>query len=163
MLSWRLQTRFRTLMPSCIVIPFGAPFSGHGTVSSDCDLCVLTKPDSLDVAMFAGPAYLPPDLLAYWENLQATPPPATSCQGEPHVHHHSSRYSTSSQGENKPVSWRLGLIVCWQWCVRTSTVLMFSPYATPTAPSSASFMSHISCTVTFQSITGTGHVCVTGL
>ena len=85
MLAWQLQTRFRELMPSCIVIPFGAPFSGHGTVSSDCDLCVLPKPDSLDVAMFSGPAYLPPDLLASWEQLQATPLPPASGQGNPNL------------------------------------------------------------------------------
>ena len=90
-LAWRLQSRFRTRMPSCIVIPFGAPFSGHGTVSSDCDLCVLLKPHPLDIAKFSGPTYLPPDLLASWEQLQATPPPAASSQGELCVHRHSTR------------------------------------------------------------------------
>ena len=73
-LASRLQSRLRPLIPSCMVVPFGAPFSGHGTVSSDCDLCVLTAPSPLDAALFSGPTYLSPQLLAVWQQIQTTPP-----------------------------------------------------------------------------------------
>ena len=73
-LSWQLQSMFRRYMPSCLVIPFGAPFSGHGMVSSDCDLCLLLRPHPLDVSIFSGPNYLPSHLHSFWESLKATPP-----------------------------------------------------------------------------------------
>ena len=73
-LAWTLQNKLRTLMPSCMVIPFGAPISGHGTVTSDCDLCVLSKPHPLDISLFSGPAYLSPHLLAHWERVQTSSP-----------------------------------------------------------------------------------------
>lgn len=74
-LAWKLQSKLRVHWPSCMVIPFGAPFSGHGTVSSDCDLCVLSEPEPLEVAVFSGPAYLPPHLHTHWQALQTPPPP----------------------------------------------------------------------------------------
>jgi hypothetical protein len=73
-IAWQLQAKLRFRIPSCLVVPFGAPFSGHGTVSSDCDLCLLTSPTSLDLSIFLGPAYLPAHLLSCWERLQATRP-----------------------------------------------------------------------------------------
>lgn len=90
-LAWQLQCKLRIHMPSCMVVPFGAPFSGHGTVSSDCDLCVLPDPSPLEVTMFSGPAYLPLHLLPKWEQLQTTPtgpptgtvsPPLALSQGD---------------------------------------------------------------------------------
>ena len=81
-LAWQLQSKLRVHMPSCMVIPFGAPFSGHGTVSSDCDLCVISEPEALEVAVFSGPAYLPPHLHTQWQRLQPLPS-APSPQPQP--------------------------------------------------------------------------------
>lgn len=76
-LAWQLQNMFRIYMPLCIVIPFGAPFSGHGTVSSDCDLCLLSNPNLLDISLFSGSNYLPSHLHDFWKHLQTTPVPLT--------------------------------------------------------------------------------------
>ncbi|CAI7989026.1 Speckle targeted PIP5K1A-regulated poly(A) polymerase, partial [Geodia barretti] len=73
-LAWQLQAKFHRLLPSCVVVPFGAPFSGHGTVSSDCDLSLLSDPSPLDLSLFIGPAYLPSHLHSVWDRLQTTRP-----------------------------------------------------------------------------------------
>jgi hypothetical protein len=73
-LAWQLQAKFRRLLPSCVVVPFGAPFSGHGTVSSDCDLSLLSNPSPLELSLFIGPAYLPSHLHSAWDRLQTTRP-----------------------------------------------------------------------------------------
>ena len=73
-LAWQLQAKLHRLLPSCVVVPFGAPFSGHGTVSSDCDLSLLSDPSPLDLSLFIGPAYLPSHLHSVWDRLQTTRP-----------------------------------------------------------------------------------------
>ena len=73
-LAWQLQAKFHRLLPSCVVVPFGAPFSGHGTVSSDCDLSLLSNPSPLELSLFIGPTYLPSHLHSAWDRLQTTRP-----------------------------------------------------------------------------------------
>ena len=57
-LSDELQVHF----PSCMVVPFGAAISGHGTLTSDCDICLITQPTERERALFSGSGYHPPGL-----------------------------------------------------------------------------------------------------
>ncbi len=70
----RLQSRIQSAYPKCMVIPFGASVSGHGILSSDCDLCVLTDPLPVERTMFSGSAYFNPQLHSVWRKLEETCP-----------------------------------------------------------------------------------------
>ena len=70
-LTKELQSNF----PSGLVVPFGAAISGHGTLTSDCDICLFTQLSEEERALFTPPNYQPrglksPDAL--------TPPPPPS-------------------------------------------------------------------------------------
>lgn len=54
-LSAELQVHF----PDGIVVPFGAAISGHGTLTSDCDICLLTHPSREQRVLFSGSSYHP--------------------------------------------------------------------------------------------------------
>lgn len=64
-----LHSVFREQFPHCLLVPFGAPISGHGTVTSDCDLCLLTEPSEEDRKCFSGEAYYSKEHLAMWERV----------------------------------------------------------------------------------------------
>lgn len=55
----QLQDRLQANFPDCMVVPFGAAISGHGTITSDCDICLLTEPTSQEQALFSGTSYHP--------------------------------------------------------------------------------------------------------
>ena len=65
----------QAVLPECLVIPFGATLSGHGTLTSDCDLVLLSRPRPLDCTLFLGPAYLPTHLHGFWEVTHPVAPP----------------------------------------------------------------------------------------
>ena len=67
-LAQRLQRKLSSIYPTCMVVPFGGPISGHGTLSSDCDLCLLTCPHSTDKFVFSGHAYFSERLLTVWQD-----------------------------------------------------------------------------------------------
>ena len=50
-------------------MPFGAPISGHGTVTSDCDISLLTDPSEEDRRCFSGEGYYSEEHLAMWERV----------------------------------------------------------------------------------------------
>ena len=64
-----LHSVFREHFPHCLLVPFGAPISGHGTVTSDCDLCLLTEFSEEDRKCFSGEAYYSKEHLAMWERV----------------------------------------------------------------------------------------------
>ena len=72
-LTKRLQSEF----PSGLVVPFGAAISGHGTLTSDCDICLITRPSEQERALFTSPNYQPRDLKPSRSltSSQFTPPP----------------------------------------------------------------------------------------
>ena len=76
--SRRLQGWLCSVYPGCLVIPFGAPVSGHSTVSSDCDLSLLTHPLPREKEMFSGPTYFSQRLFQVWSQLEV----ASDCQEE---------------------------------------------------------------------------------
>lgn len=98
----RLQSRFQSAYPKCMVIPFGASVSGHGTLSSDCDLCVLTDPLPVERTMFSGPAYFSQQLHSMWKQLEDTCP-KTNLQPEASTvatHYHSTFAQTDPSYDN---------------------------------------------------------------
>ena len=57
-----LTTELQKKFPSGLVVPFGAAISGHGTLSSDCDICLFTELSEQERALFTPPSYQPRDL-----------------------------------------------------------------------------------------------------
>ena len=72
-----LTKKLRRKFPSGLVIPFGAAISGHGTLTSDCDICLLTRPSEQERALFTPPNYQPQDLKPLKSLLSTPPPPST--------------------------------------------------------------------------------------
>ena len=68
--SRRLQGWLGSAYPGCLVVPFGAPVSGHSTLSSDCDLSLLTHPLPREKGMFSGPTYFSQRLHQVWSQLE---------------------------------------------------------------------------------------------
>ena len=56
-LCLRLQHILQSTFPSLMLVPFGAPVSGQATVTSDCDLCLITEPTSQDRRFLTGSEY----------------------------------------------------------------------------------------------------------
>lgn len=76
-LSQELEKHF----PECMVVPFGAVISGHGTLTSDCDICLLTQPTQQERELFSGSSYYPPGLCLQLDNAMDYPcllPPSPS-------------------------------------------------------------------------------------
>lgn len=82
-LCHKLNSIFRETFPHCILVPFGAPISGHGTVTSDCDICLLTDPSEEDRRCFSGEGYYSKEQLAMWERVtrnDSTPGKEDTCE-----------------------------------------------------------------------------------
>ena len=71
-----LTTELQSKFPSGLVIPFGAAISGHGTLTSDCDMCFMTRPLKQTRALFTPPNYQPHDLIRE-PTYSLTPSPST--------------------------------------------------------------------------------------
>lgn len=54
-----LSDELKLHFPDAIVVPFGAAISGHGTLTSDCDICLLTEPSPQERAFASGANYQP--------------------------------------------------------------------------------------------------------
>ena len=57
-----LSDELRVHFPECMVVPFGAAISGHGTLTSDCDICLLSQPSLEQRALFSPSSYHPAGL-----------------------------------------------------------------------------------------------------
>lgn len=76
-----LSEELKIHFPDCMVVPFGAVISGHGTLTSDCDICLLTHPSQQQRALFSGSSYYPPGLCLQVDNAMDSPcllPPCRS-------------------------------------------------------------------------------------
>jgi hypothetical protein len=69
-----LTAELRSKFPSGLVVPFGAAISGHGTMTSDCDICLFTKLTEQERALFTPPNYQPQDLKPAHSFLTSPPP-----------------------------------------------------------------------------------------
>ncbi len=69
-----LQSLFSAIFPRCLVVPFGAPLSGHAMLTSDCDLCLITEPSAKDQLFLTGEQYLPSQHLALLERVTTATP-----------------------------------------------------------------------------------------
>lgn len=71
-----LTTELRGKFPTGLVVPFGAAISSHGTLTSDCDMCLITQPSKQERALFTPPNYQPLDLIQKPKH-SLTPSPST--------------------------------------------------------------------------------------
>ena len=67
--SQTLEKVFQKTFPSCMLVPFGATISGYGTVTSDCDLCLLSQPTEQDQRYLSGEAYYPNKHIALMDKI----------------------------------------------------------------------------------------------
>lgn len=64
-----LQLNLQSDFPNCMMIPFGAAVSGHGTLTSDCDICLMTNPSEQMRKTFSPSNYYAPHVLAMWQEI----------------------------------------------------------------------------------------------
>lgn len=73
-----LQSALRRVFPHCMVVLFGAPISGFATLTSDCDICLLTDPTEDDKRLLTGREYYSEKHLTMLGRVAiATPSPPT--------------------------------------------------------------------------------------
>ena len=68
-ISHSLSRQLDPIIPGCVMASFGAPISGHGTVTSDCDLCLLTTPTEQDRQILQEDVYFSSATLALWRSV----------------------------------------------------------------------------------------------
>ena len=71
-----LTTELQGKFPNGLVVPFGAAISGHGTLTSDCDICLFTQLSEQERALFTPPNYQPRDLKPTRSLTSLLPTPA---------------------------------------------------------------------------------------